>query len=75
MPRQMDLMSRRFGQAWRAFSPAQRVIGTLVLVGLLLGGVAFARWVSAPTYAPLFSGLAGSDASAIVDKLTADGVP
>ena len=75
MPRQMDLMSRRFGQAWRAFSPAQRVIGTLVLVGVLLGGVAFARWVSAPTYAPLFSGLAGSDASAIVDKLTADGVP
>jgi flagellar M-ring protein FliF len=30
--------------------------------------------VSAPTYAPLFSNLAGSDASAIVDKLDADGV-
>ena len=75
MPRQMDQMTRRFGAAWRAFTPAQRVIGTLVLVGLLLGGVAFARWVTAPTYAPLFSGLAGSDASAIVDKLTADGVP
>lgn len=75
MARQVDLMSRRFGQAWRAFSPAQRVIGALVLVGLLLGGVSFVRWVSAPTYAPLFSGLAGSDASAIVDSLTADGVP
>nr|WP_284290468.1 hypothetical protein [Angustibacter aerolatus] len=56
------------------FSAGQRVIAALLTVGVLLGAVAFGRWVTAPTYAPLFSNLAGSDASAIVDKLDADGV-
>ncbi len=75
MARQMELMNRRFGSAWRAFSPAQRVIGALLLVGVVIAGAVVVKWATAPTYAPLFSGLAGSDASAVVDKLAADGVP
>ncbi|KQS68388.1 flagellar basal-body MS-ring/collar protein FliF [Modestobacter sp. Leaf380] len=45
----------------------------LVLV-LVLGGFFFVRWVTAPTYEPLFTNLSATDASAITDELTAEGV-
>jgi flagellar M-ring protein FliF len=37
--------------------------------------VVFAKWATAPTYAPLFTNLAASDASAIVDQLNSSGTP
>ncbi|WP_426561205.1 flagellar basal-body MS-ring/collar protein FliF [Angustibacter sp. McL0619] len=74
MPQAMNDTLRRIQQQLVAFSVAQRVIGILLVIGLALGGFAFFRWASAPTYAPLFGNLAGEDASAIVDKLDADGV-
>src|SRR5947209_18888990 len=52
----------------------QKVMIGLLTVGLVLGGFFFFNWVTAPTYAPLFSNLAASDASAIVDELNAEGV-
>src|SRR6476661_129807 len=55
-------------------SLGQKVVIGLLLVGLLLGGFFFFRWITAPTQAPLFSNLASSDASAIVDQLNAGGV-
>src|SRR5215218_1589928 len=55
-------------------SLGQKVVIGLLLVGLLLGGVFFFRWITAPTQAPLFSNLASTDASAIVDELNAEGV-
>jgi flagellar M-ring protein FliF len=55
-------------------SLGQKIVIGLLLVGLLLGGVFFTKWITAPTMAPLFSNLASSDASAIVDQLTTDGV-
>jgi flagellar M-ring protein FliF len=55
-------------------SLGQRVVIGLLLVGLLLGGFFFFRWITAPTQAPLFSNLASTDASAIVDELNAGGV-
>jgi flagellar M-ring protein FliF len=55
-------------------SLGQKVVIGLLLVGLLLGGFVFFRWITAPTQAPLFSNLASSDASAIVDELNAAGV-
>ncbi|GAA4344778.1 flagellar basal-body MS-ring/collar protein FliF [Angustibacter luteus] len=74
MPQAMQVTLRRVQTQLGGFSAAQRVIGGLLVVGLLLGGFAFFKWASAPTYAPLFGSLAGEDASAIVDKLDADGV-
>jgi flagellar M-ring protein FliF len=74
MPQAMQVTLRRVQTQLGGFSAAQRVIGGLLVVGLLLGGFAFFKWASAPTYAPLFGNLAGEDASAIVDKLDADGV-
>ena len=52
----------------------QRIVIGFLIVGLLLGGFVFVRWISVPTYAPLFSNLASSDASAIVEELNASGV-
>jgi flagellar M-ring protein FliF len=53
----------------------QKVVIGLLALGLVLGGVFFFKWVTAPTYAPLFSNLAASDASAIVTELGNEGVP
>src|SRR6476661_9004630 len=55
-------------------SLGQKVVIGLLLVGLLLGGLFFYSWITTPTQAPLFSNLAASDASAIVDELNAEGV-
>ena len=63
------------GSSLSAFSTAQKVLAGLGAALLVLGGVAFARWASAPSYSPLFSNLALSDASAIVDQLDAAGIP
>jgi len=55
-------------------SLGQKVVIGLLAVGLLLGGFFFYNWITAPTYSPLFSNLASTDASAIVDELNAEGV-
>src|ERR1700710_298898 len=55
-------------------SVGQKIVIGLLVAGLALGGFVFFRWITAPTMAPLFSNLASSDASAIVDQLNTDGV-
>jgi flagellar M-ring protein FliF len=50
-------------------SLGQKVVIGLLALGLILGGFFFFRWITAPTYAPLFSNLASADASAIVTEL------
>ncbi len=57
------------------FTTGQKTMTALAIVALVIGGSLFYTWAATPTYAPLFSNLSGSDASAIVDKLTADGTP
>jgi flagellar M-ring protein FliF len=55
-------------------SLGQKIVIGLLLAGLLLGGFVFTRWITAPTLSPLFSNLASSDASAIVEELNSEGV-
>src|SRR4051812_25237432 len=64
----------RARSTFSTISLGQKVVIGLLLVGLLLGGFFFFRWITAPTQAPLFSNLASTDASAIVDELNAEGV-
>src|SRR5215207_1991875 len=64
----------RARSTFSTISLGQKVVIGLLLVGLLLGGFFFFRWITAPTQAPLFSNLASADASAIVDELNAAGV-
>jgi flagellar M-ring protein FliF len=64
----------RARSTFSTISLGQKVVIGLLLVGLLLGGFFFFRWITTPTQAPLFSNLASADASAIVDELNAAGV-
>ena len=66
---------RRLGKAFVSFTPGQKAMTVFAVLALGVGGYFFSTWVSAPTYAPLFANVAPADASAIVDKLTADGTP
>ena len=74
MPQRLMTRARGAGSALGAFTPAQKLLAVLGVAVLVLGGAAFSRWATAPTYAPLFSDLAGEDAQAITEQLTADGV-
>src|SRR4051794_40029765 len=56
------------------FTPGQRGVIVVVTLALVLGAFALTRWVSAPTWTPLYGSLAGSDANAIVEQLNTTGV-
>jgi flagellar M-ring protein FliF len=66
---------KRVGSIFGSFTPGQKAVTLLGIVALAVGGFFFANWASAPAYSPLFSNLAGTDANAIVEELTAAGVP
>ncbi|MFZ4583720.1 MAG: flagellar basal-body MS-ring/collar protein FliF [Acidimicrobiia bacterium] len=56
------------------FTTGQKVMTVLAIAGLVLGAVWFQRWASEPTYAPAYSNLSSSDAGAVTDALTAQGI-
>jgi len=68
--RVMDRARTTFG-GFTAGQKAVVAIGTIALIG---AAIMVVRWASTPTYAPLYSNLAGPDASAVVDELQAEGV-
>ncbi|GAA3261126.1 flagellar basal-body MS-ring/collar protein FliF [Dactylosporangium siamense] len=74
MRERLTALLQRGKDGWNAFTPGQRVVTIVAVLALAIGGYFFATWAGKPTMAPLFSNLAASDASAIVDKLNADGV-
>src|SRR5690349_19039698 len=72
-----DSISRAFARYQRtfsAFTTGQKMIAVLGTGALLLAGFMVFRWASTPSYSPLFSNLSSADASAVVDKLDAEGV-
>lgn len=64
--------ARRF---FSAFTPGQKAVTILGLVGLVLGGFVFFSRASAPSYTTLFANLQPQDAGAITQKLASDHVP
>jgi flagellar M-ring protein FliF len=64
----------RYQRTFTAFTPGQKVVAILGTGALLLAGVLVFRWVSQPDYAPLFSNLSSTDASAVIEQLDASGV-
>jgi flagellar M-ring protein FliF len=65
----------RYQRTFLDFTTGQKVVAVIGTVALLLAGFMIFRWASTPSYAPLYSNLSSSDASAVIDKLDAQGVP
>jgi flagellar M-ring protein FliF len=68
-----DAAQRLLGSI-REFTIAQRALALIGVAVLVLGGIALTSWLGRPTYSPLFTGLSGSDASAVVAQLQKDKV-
>lgn len=75
MPAQIRSAMDRLTTAARQFSLTQRTFLLVAVAAVAVAAIAVGGWLTRPTMGPLFSGLSGTDAAAIVDKLTADGVP
>src|SRR5689334_3316192 len=70
-------MTQTMGRAkgfMEGFTPGQRSVVVVAAIALLMAAFALSRWVSQPNWTPLFGSLSGSDASAVVEQLNADGV-
>jgi flagellar M-ring protein FliF len=66
---------KRFWSGFLAFTPGQKAVTIAAVLAILVGGWLFASWAAKPNYAPLFTNLAPSDASAIIDKLNSSKTP
>jgi flagellar M-ring protein FliF len=71
----INVIKQQAGRTLKSFSPQQLTMVVLLGVIALVGGMTFLRWVSAPSYAVLFSGLPAEEASSVVEELDAQGVP
>lgn len=65
----------RLQQTFATFTPAQKLIAGIGTAALLLAAFMVFRWASTPSYSPLYTNLASSDASAVIDQLNTQGVP
>lgn len=65
---------KRYTGTFAAFTPGQKAVALIGTAALLIGGFLVVRWAGAPTYAPLYSGLSGEDAAAVVEELDKQGV-
>ncbi|MGH9068802.1 MAG: flagellar basal-body MS-ring/collar protein FliF [Acidimicrobiales bacterium] len=79
MPYDPRQQASRLAGGWRrfagGFTTGQKAITAIAVIGLIVAIIVFAKVASAPTYAPLFTGLKAKDASAITAKLKTAGVP
>jgi flagellar M-ring protein FliF len=75
MPAPVASALGRLVGAIREFTVAQRTLAIIGVVGVVVGAVAVGAWLLRPSYSPLFSGLSGTDASAIVEQLKGASVP
>ncbi len=63
-----------FQSTFGGFTAGQKVVAIIGTGALLLAGFMVFRWAATPSYAPLYSNLAASDASAVIQELDAQGV-
>ena len=70
----LDQVRSHAKSVYSGFTPGQRTVTILAVVGMLMGGMMFARWASTPSMVPLFTSLTAEDAAGITEALTAQGV-
>lgn len=74
MPAQLSAVLERMGGTVKQFTLAQRTLAIIGVAMVVLGAVALGAWMTKPTLSPLFTSLSATDASAVVDELSAAGV-
>jgi flagellar M-ring protein FliF len=75
MKEQVLARAQRFWKGFLAFTPGQKAVTIAAILAITVGGYLFSSWASRPSYGPLFTNLAPTDASAIIDKLNANKTP
>ncbi|MGZ4473922.1 MAG: flagellar basal-body MS-ring/collar protein FliF [Nocardioidaceae bacterium] len=60
-------------RTFASFTAGQKTVAIIGGAAILLAAFLMYRWAAAPSYAPLFTNIAPADASAVVDKLAAQG--
>lgn len=65
----------RLSDFLRALPLAHRVVIVAAAAGLVMGAVVFARWITAPSWTVLYSGLDDTTVAAAIDELESQGVP
>ena len=61
-------------RAFQGYTAGQKAVLGIGGAALILGSFMLVRWISTPSYVPLFSDLSSSDASAVIDQLDSKGV-
>lgn len=74
MPQAVRGFVARLRGFWDAFTVPQRTFALIAAAAVVLGGVMFYQSVTRPSMTALYSGLSATDAQAVVDTLTAQGV-
>lgn len=74
MPAAVSSALARLKQRIGEFTLPQKTFALIAVAALVLGAVGIVSWASRPTMSPLFTGLSGQDASAVVDQLRSAGV-
>jgi flagellar M-ring protein FliF len=64
----------RYKRIFTDFTAGQKAVVVVGTGALVLAAFLVFRWVSAPSYAPLYTNLQPADASAVVDELNKEGV-
>lgn len=73
MKQRLLAAGQRLWTEFRKFTPGQKLVTVAALAALVVGGYFMLTWKATPSYAPLYTNLAPSDASAIIDKLNSSG--
>lgn len=77
MDRMRERLIRHLNRAkdsFLGFTAGQKAVVVVGTAALLVAAVMVFNWASTPSYAPLYSGLSGPDASSIIDELKKEGV-
>ncbi len=75
MKETFDRIWERVRNTLSTFTTGQKAIAGIGVAALLLAAFLVVRWVSTPSYAPLYTNLASSDASAVIDQLNTQNIP
>ncbi len=75
IPNELERLRESAKRFANEFTIGQKFVVAIAVLGLAIGAFVFMSVSSAPTYAPLFTGLQGTDAASITSKLSSEHIP